>query len=99
MGDSVSKGNLYTYRACLEQQQDEWLPTICSPNHKSLQRSLNWVQSHIQCRCAQHHITISRLCPWSTSGSGKGKHNPHAKIREGVRSLSLSGSNSGVKCF
>lgn len=36
------------------------------PNPKSLSRGINRVQSHTPCRCSQHHIIISRLCPCSS---------------------------------
>lgn len=59
----ISKGNCPT-RLVLGNRKKVDLYTH-PPNPKSLWRSLNWIQSRIQCRCFQHHISVFRLCPWS----------------------------------
>ena len=59
----------------------------CLPNLKSLYRGLNWVQSHTQSGWSQHHITVSRLCPWAASSSGKATGTYIPRTGMGVRSL------------
>lgn len=39
---------------------------LSTQNIKSLDKGLNWIQSHLQSGYSQHRITISRLCPWSS---------------------------------
>lgn len=57
----ISKG-IYIYKACRECLQDE---QICAPTHQILKVciGLSWVQSCMQSRWSQHHITISSQCP------------------------------------
>lgn len=56
---------------------------ICLLKSKSLYRYFNGVQSHIQYRWSQHHLTLSRLCPWGSFQCGQDKWITHSNNRGG----------------
>lgn len=60
---------------------------------KAFYRGLKWVQSCIQSRWSQQHLTLLRLHLWKSSHFGKSRWNIHSKDREGLRSLQLLGSS------
>lgn len=65
VGESFNKQGQLTQEACLRRQQDEWIPTPALQILKAC-RGPCWVQSLPPCRCGQHPITTSRLCPRSS---------------------------------
>lgn len=65
----------------------------CPQNLKSLSRGLNQVQSHMQTRWSQQHLTFSRLCLWNIPTVGIVGRAYTPRTGEGERSFQLPGSS------
>ena len=78
-GGSFNKQRKLTYRLVLC-GSNYW--QMNPHNHQpNLRRGPNWAQSRMPCPCFQHHITIWRLCPWSSHWEPESKWNSHSKDR------------------